>query len=170
LHESHFTRGSCIAWLGFKLLPPSLLAALILLVLKVSVQSKGHLSLSLSLSLSPTMISSIVTCAVDETFQVSSSIGWNSHNQALLADMSLDIYMNKYVKVKEELWKLKYFTIQKYNLQKNPLNDTKNPSRNYNSVTTNLKFQHKPKYHLLKNPQIKIDLLLLLLPSRGPNP
>jgi hypothetical protein len=84
--------------------------------------------------------------------------------------MSLDIYMNKYVKVKEELWKLKYFTIQKYNLQKNPLNDTKNPSRNYNSVTTNLKFQHKPKYHLLKNPQIKIDLLLLLLPSRGPNP
>ncbi len=32
--------------------------------------------------------------------------------------MSLAIYMNKYVKAKEELWKLKYFTIQKYNLQK----------------------------------------------------
>jgi hypothetical protein len=41
-----------------------------------------------------------------------------------------------------------------------------NPSRNYNSMITNLKFQHKPKYHLSKkNPHIKIDLLLL---PRGP--
>jgi hypothetical protein len=31
----------------------------------------------------------------------------------------LVIYMNKYFKAKEEkLWKLKYFTMQKYNLQK----------------------------------------------------
>jgi len=30
---------------------------------------------------------------------------------------------------------------------------------------TNLKFQHKPKYHLSKNPHIKIDLLL----PRGQN-
>ncbi len=37
----------------------------------------------------------------------------------------------------------------------------------YNS-RTNLKFQHKPKYHLSKNPHIKIDLLLL--PSRDQNP
>jgi hypothetical protein len=29
------------------------------------------------------------------------------------------------LKAKEELWKLKYFTMQKYNLQKNPLNETK---------------------------------------------
>jgi hypothetical protein len=34
-----------------------------------------------------------------------------------------------------------------------------NPSRYYNSII-NLKFQHKPKYHLSKNPHIKIDLLL----------
>jgi hypothetical protein len=26
--------------------------------------------------------------------------------------------MKKYLKAKEELWKLKYFTLQKYNLQK----------------------------------------------------
>jgi hypothetical protein len=39
-----------------------------------------------------------------------------------------------------------------------------NPSRYYNSVITNLKFQHKPKYHLSK---ILIDLLLL---PRGQNP
>jgi hypothetical protein len=32
--------------------------------------------------------------------------------------LALDI--KKYLKAKEELWKLKYFTMQKYNLQKNP--------------------------------------------------
>jgi hypothetical protein len=38
-------------------------------------------------------------------------------------------------------------------------------------ITIYLKFQHKPKYHLSKNPQTKIDLLLLLLlPIRGHNP
>jgi hypothetical protein len=41
-----------------------------------------------------------------------------------------------------------------------------NPSRYYNSIT-NLKFQHKPKYHLSKNPHVTIDLLLL---PRGQNP
>jgi hypothetical protein len=30
----------------------------------------------------------------------------------------LAIYIEKYLKAKEELWKLKYFTAQKYNLQK----------------------------------------------------
>jgi hypothetical protein len=38
----------------------------------------------------------------------------------------LAIYIKKYLKAKEELWKLKYFTMQKYNLQKeNPLKETK---------------------------------------------
>jgi hypothetical protein len=36
-----------------------------------------------------------------------------SHTVALPA-----IYIKKLVKAKEELWKLKYFTMQKYNLQK----------------------------------------------------
>ncbi len=35
-----------------------------------------------------------------------------------------------------------------------------NPSRYYNSIITNLKFQHKPKISSFKNPHIKIDLLL----------
>jgi hypothetical protein len=30
-----------------------------------------------------------------------------------------------YLKAKEELWKLKYFTMQKYYLQKNPLKESK---------------------------------------------
>jgi hypothetical protein len=41
----------------------------------------------------------------------------------------------------------------------------KNPSY-YNSIT-NLEFQHKPKMSSLRNPHIKIDLLLL---PRGQNP
>jgi hypothetical protein len=37
----------------------------------------------------------------------------------------LAIYIKKYLKAKEELWKLKYFIMQKYNLQKIPLKETK---------------------------------------------
>jgi hypothetical protein len=37
----------------------------------------------------------------------------------------LAIYILKYLKAKEELWKLKYFIMQKYNLQKIPLKETK---------------------------------------------
>jgi hypothetical protein len=63
----------------------------------------------------------------------------------------LAIYIEKYVKAKEELWKLKYFTMQKYNLLKKFPKRNQNPSRYYyNSIITNLKFQHKPKYHLSK--------------------
>jgi len=37
------------------------------------------------------------------------------------------------------------------NLQKNPSKTNQNPSRYYyNSIITNLKFQHEPKYHLSK--------------------
>jgi hypothetical protein len=37
----------------------------------------------------------------------------------------LAIYGKKYLKTKEELWKLNYFTTQKYDVQKNPLKETK---------------------------------------------
>jgi hypothetical protein len=37
----------------------------------------------------------------------------------------LAIYIKKYLKAKEELWKLKYFTMKKYNRQNNPLKKTK---------------------------------------------
>jgi hypothetical protein len=64
----------------------------------------------------------------------------------------LAIYFEKYIMANEELWKLKYSTVQKYNLQKekNPLIETKNPSRYYYNSITNLQFQHKPKYYILK--------------------
>jgi hypothetical protein len=62
----------------------------------------------------------------------------------------LAIHIKKYPKAKEELWKLKYSTMQKYNLKKKKSSKkNQNPSRNHNSIT-NLKFQHKPKYRLSK--------------------
>jgi hypothetical protein len=66
-----------------------------------------------------------------------------------MSHCGLAIYIQKLFKAKEELWKLKYFTTQKYNLQKNPLKETKILQDNYNSIT-DLKFQHKPKYDLSK--------------------
>jgi hypothetical protein len=61
----------------------------------------------------------------------------------------LAIYIKKYLKAKEELWKFKIFTMQKYNLQKNPLKETK-ILQDIIPLLTNFKFQHKPKYHLSK--------------------
>jgi hypothetical protein len=39
--------------------------------------------------------------------------------------VALPFTLKKYSKAKKELWKFKYFTMQKYNLQKNPLKETK---------------------------------------------
>jgi hypothetical protein len=81
----------------------------------------------------------------------------------------LAIYIKKkYRKAKEEeLWKLKYnFTMQNITFKKNPLEETQNPSRSYNSLT-NLKFPTQAQISSFKNPHlIIIDLLLL----RGQNP
>jgi hypothetical protein len=41
-----------------------------------------------------------------------------SVTRSSVSHYGLVIYMKKYLKAKEELWKLKYFTMQKYNLQK----------------------------------------------------
>jgi hypothetical protein len=46
--------------------------------------------------------------------------------QGGVSHCGLAIYIKKYLKAKEELWKLKYFTMQQYNLPKqNPLKETK---------------------------------------------
>jgi hypothetical protein len=80
--------------------------------------------------------------------------------------VALAIYIEMDLKANEELWKhSKYIIIQKLQSSKNPLKETKNPSRYYYNSITNLKFQHKPKISSFKNPHMKIDLLL-----RGKNP
>jgi hypothetical protein len=45
-------------------------------------------------------------------------ISWLQRRTRSVSHCGLAIYITKYLKAKEELWKLKYFTIQKYNLQK----------------------------------------------------
>ncbi len=60
------------------------------------------------------------------------------------------IYIKKYLKAKEELWKLKYFTKQKYSLQNNCLKKETKILQDIITLVTNLKFQRKPKYHLSK--------------------
>jgi hypothetical protein len=48
-----------------------------------------------------------------------------------VSQCGLAIYIKKkYLNAKEELQKFKYFTMQKYNLKKNPLKKPQNPSRN----------------------------------------
>jgi hypothetical protein len=43
-----------------------------------------------------------------------------------VSQCGLTIYIKKmYIKAKEELWGFKYFTMQKYSRQKNPLKETK---------------------------------------------
>jgi len=45
----------------------------------------------------------------------------------------LAIYIKKYLKAKEELWKLKYITMQNYNFKKSSKRN-QNPPRYYNSI------------------------------------
>jgi hypothetical protein len=49
-------------------------------------------------------------------------------------DYGLAIYIKKYLKAKEDLWKLKYFTMQKYNVQKKSCKRNQNPSTYYNTL------------------------------------
>jgi len=65
-----------------------------------------------------------------------------------------------YLKAKAKLWKLKYFTMQKYNLQNDPRKEAKILPRYYHSVT-DLKFQQKPRYHLSN---ILIPIIITLDP------
>jgi len=61
----------------------------------------------------------------------------------------LAIYIKRYLKAKEELWKLKYFSLCKNIICIKSSKRNQIPSRYYNSIT-NLEIHHKPKYHLSK--------------------
>jgi hypothetical protein len=86
-------------------------------------------------------------------------LAFTSFNKGCITLVAWPFTLKKYLKAKQELQKLKYFTMQKYNiynLQKKSYKRNPNPSRYYNnSVITNLKFQHKPKISTFKNPHIK---------------
>jgi len=53
----------------------------------------------------------------------------NRNKKGCVTHCGLAIYIKKYLKAKEKLWKFKYFSMQKYNPQNNPLKKIKNPSR-----------------------------------------
>jgi hypothetical protein len=64
-----------------------------------------------------------------------------TNKQGGVSHCGLAIYIKKYLKAKEELWKLKYFTIAKEIIFKKSSKKNQNPSRYYyNSIITNLKF------------------------------
>jgi len=44
--------------------------------------------------------------------------GWSHLQQGVYHTAALPFTLKKYLKAKEELWKLKYFTTHKYNVQK----------------------------------------------------
>jgi len=63
----------------------------------------------------------------------------------------LAIYIKKYFKAEEEYYGNSNVSPCKNIIFKNYSKRNQNPSRYYNSIITNLKFQHKPRrYHLSK--------------------
>jgi hypothetical protein len=68
-----------------------------------------------------------VTVLYNESRHFIFALVWRS-NKGVCHTMALPFTIKKYLKAKEEeLWKLKYFTMQKYNLQNNPLKRNQNP-------------------------------------------
>jgi len=90
----------------------------------------------------------VVGILVIQKPMVSKVMAWSHPNKQTrcVSHCGLAIYIKTYRKVKQELWKLKHFTMKNV-LVKKSSKENQNPSRYYNS-TTNLKLQHKPKYHL----------------------
>jgi hypothetical protein len=76
----------------------------------------------------------------------------------------LAIYIKMYLKAKQELWKLKYFTMEKYNSSK--ILSKKPNSVKIVQLYNQSKVSTQAKISSFKNPHIKIDLLL----PRGQNP
>jgi hypothetical protein len=82
-----------------------------------------------------------------------------------LSHCGLATYIEKHHKAKEEYYGNSNILPCKNIIFRNSSKKSQSPSRYYNSGT-NLKFQHKPKYHpSFKNSHVKINLL-----PRGQNP
>jgi seryl-tRNA(Sec) selenium transferase len=81
--------------------------------------------------------------------------------------VALSFTLKKYLKAKEELWKLKYFTMQKCNLQQNHLQETKILQDHIITLYNYFQVSTQAKISSFKSPHIKIDLLLL---PQGQNP
>jgi hypothetical protein len=107
--------------------------------------------------LSPSNVTNLTFQLSTMLYQVKQTLGvWHC---------GLVIYIKNYLKANEELWRLKYFTVQKYNLQNNPLKENQNPSRYYLTLELISSFNTSQDIIFQKSSCTKIDLL-----SRGQNP
>jgi hypothetical protein len=97
----------------------------------------------------------------DQPYLVKNHNRFNVNIITLVALLPFTLKCNFLRQKTKKVWKSKYFTMQKHNLQKNPLTK-KNPKPKIQNPkskilqdirtlrTTNLKSQHKPKYELSK--------------------
>ncbi len=69
--------------------------------------------------------------------------------QGMCHTLAYPFTLKTYLKAKEELLKLKHFTMQKYNLQTNPLKQTK-ILQDVITLYLNSSFDKKPKDHISK--------------------
>jgi hypothetical protein len=82
------------------------------------------------------------------------------NKQAVCHIVASPFTLKKYLNAKEELWKFKYFTIQKYKLQKNPpkeskiLQDIKNTLYNSSQVSIQAKISSFKKSSYKNRPII----------------
>jgi hypothetical protein len=75
--------------------------------------------------------------------------------------VALPFTLKSILKQKKRIKETQIFHHAKIYSSKNHSKRNQNPSRYYyNSIITNLKFQHKPKMSSFKNPHIKIDCYL----------
>jgi hypothetical protein len=69
-----------------------------------------------------------------------------------------------YLKAKEELWKLKYISPCQNIIFRKSSSRNQKPSRYYSNSITNLSsFNTSQKYHLFKNPHIKIRPIIIIV-------
>jgi len=77
----------------------------------------------------------------------------------LMCHCGFTIYMKKYFKAKEKLWKFQYFTMQKYDLYKKSSKRNQNPLKYHNSITNPIPSFTQAIISSFKNLHIKINLL-----------
>ncbi len=64
------------------------------------------------------LVQECMSWSVDDFFNMWNAKTNKPNKTRGVSHYGLAIYIKTYLKAKEELWKLKYFTMQKYNLQK----------------------------------------------------
>ncbi len=86
---------------------------------------------------------------IESSEKASASISWTQDHQGVCHAVALPFTLKSIINQKKNYGNLNISPWKKYNLKKISSQRYQNPSRYHNSITI-LKFQHKPKYHLLE--------------------